>query len=61
MIVRTKEGEERQFVVSTRSTLIHCRKGSIIRLIRQGDALLVDPRGCGQALDEKAVAPILNL
>ena len=48
VIVRTKEGEERQLVVSTRNSLVHCRKGSRIRLVRRGSAIFVDKRGCGQ-------------
>ena len=58
VIVRMKDGSERQLRVGTSSTLVHCRKGSAIRLIRQGGALFVDPRGCGQVRSNQVVAPI---
>jgi hypothetical protein len=48
VVVRTKDGLERQLVVSTRNTLVHCRRGSRIRLVRKGGALFVDKRGCGR-------------
>ena len=55
VVVRTKDGFERQLAVSTRSTLVHCRKGSLIRLVRKGSALFVDKRGCGQVAGEPTV------
>ena len=58
VIVRTKEGVERQLMVSTRNTLIHCHKGSRIRLVRQGNALFVDQRGCGRVRVETPSAPV---
>ena len=52
VVVQMKDGSEKQLRVGTQHTLIHCRRGSVIRLVRREDALFVDPRGCGQVHTE---------
>ena len=58
VVVRMNDGAERQLMTGTRNTLVHCRKGSIIRLVRKGNALFVDPRGCGRVSADVPGAPI---
>lgn len=58
VVVRMKDGSEKQLRVGTQHTLIHCRRGSTIRLVRREDALFVDPRGCGQAREDVTGAAI---
>lgn len=45
VIVRLRDGRVVQLRVS-RSTTMHCRVGSRIRLVWQGEILAVDPSGC---------------
>lgn len=45
VIVRTKAGQVLQLNVNYQTTL-YCRRGSMIRLRRQGATIAVDPRGC---------------
>lgn len=45
VLVRTKDGRILQLGVR-RGWTHHCRTGSVIRLVRRGAILTVDPRGC---------------
>ena len=45
VIVRLGDGRVVQLRVP-RSATVHCRVGSRIRLVRRGEILTVDPRGC---------------
>ena len=58
VVVRMKDGSEKQLRAGTKHTLIHCRRGSVIRLVRREGALFVDPRGCGQVREETVGAPM---
>lgn len=60
VVVRLKNGDERQLMAGNRNRLVHCRKGSTIRLIRRGSALFVDPRGCGQVRVNELGAPMAS-
>jgi hypothetical protein len=45
VVVRTKDGRILQ-LAARRGATHHCRTGSVIRLVRRGAILTVDPRGC---------------
>ena len=60
VVVRLKNGSERQLMVGTRNALVHCRKGSVIRLVHRGSAMFVDPRGCGRVRVDTPGAPLAS-